>query len=144
MTFTPRLLLVDLKGSLNGLPEKGTLYGDDCDPAHSYDGWPKELVDVEVSEPSIESKFTPLPDSGQNNCALDENVKVWSDYLYARFHPRTVNVVKNYEMGNEHTPFDSFTIGKNIWKSVQFEEDFNDKIRQYVEECDNFQVTLSC
>jgi hypothetical protein len=45
---------------------------------------------------------------------------------------------------NEHTsdknPFDVFNSGANLWKTEQFQEDFIDRIRLYVEECENMQV----
>lgn len=71
---------------------------------------------------------------------FEQEVQVWSDFLYGRFHPRTVNVVREYQHCNEHTPFDAFPLGVDLWKTEQFEEDFTNKIRNYVEECNNFQV----
>lgn len=73
----------------------------------------------------------------QNITSLDESVCVWSDFLYSRFHPRTVNILKEYEHENSNKAFDVFPLGHNVWESLQ--EDFTDKIRQYLEECDNFQ-----
>ncbi|CAH1981359.1 unnamed protein product [Acanthoscelides obtectus] len=70
---------------------------------------------------------------------FDKGVQVWSDFLYARFHPRTVNIVREYEHCNENTPFDAFPLGTSLWRTPAFEEDFADKIRNYVEECDHFQ-----
>jgi len=33
-----------------------------------------------------------------------------------------------------------FNYGANLWKTEQFQDDFIDRIRVYVEECDNMQV----
>ena len=71
---------------------------------------------------------------------LDNVVKVWADYLQTRYHPRTVSIINEYEHNNEDKPFDVFNCGSNIWKTEQFQEDFIDRIRIYVEECDNMQV----
>lgn len=73
---------------------------------------------------------------------FENDVTVWSDFLYSRFHPRTVNILKEYQHGNEHTPFDAFPLGTGLWKSPDFEDDFSNKIRNYVEECDYFQVSV--
>lgn len=70
---------------------------------------------------------------------MEEDVNVWSDYLYSRFHPRTVNLINEYQFQNENTPFDVFPLGRNLWSLIGFQEDFIDNIRWYVEECDNFQ-----
>jgi hypothetical protein len=37
-------------------------------------------------------------------------------------------------------PFDVFNYGASLWKTEQFQDDFIDRIRMYVEECDNMQV----
>lgn len=71
---------------------------------------------------------------------LDEEVNVWSDFLYTRFHPRTVNVIKEYEHENKSLQFDLFPLGTNLYNLEQFNDVFNDKIRNYIEECNNFQV----
>lgn len=60
--------------------------------------------------------------------------------MYTRFHPNTINVIKQYEHGNQDAGFDLFTQGKEMWKTEQFQDDFADKIRNFVEECDSLQV----
>lgn len=74
-----------------------------------------------------------------DDCNLDEEVRVWSDFLYTRFHPRTVNVINEYEHEGQTSEFDLFPLGRNLWHDF---EDFGDKIRNYVEECDCFQVNF--
>lgn len=76
---------------------------------------------------------------------LDSTVTVWTDYLRARYHPRTVSIINEYEHNSDTKPFDVFNYGADIWKTEQFQDDFIDRIRIYVEECDNMQVkdTLS-
>ena len=67
-------------------------------------------------------------------------MRVWSDYLQARYHPRTASIINEYEHNNDIEPFDIFNCGSNVWKTEQFQEDFIDRIRLFVEECDNMQV----
>lgn len=74
---------------------------------------------------------------------FETDVKVWSDCLYTRFHPKTVNIIKEYvHNSEENAAFDVFTQGREIWSTEQFEDEFSDKIRNFVEECDNMQVSL--
>lgn len=83
-----------------------------------------------------------------NKCVLEQSydfektTKVWSDFLYSRFHPRTIETIKEYQYCNENTPFDAFPLGSALWKTSQFIDDFSDKIRSYIEECDHFQVNI--
>ncbi|CAG9820461.1 unnamed protein product [Phaedon cochleariae] len=145
VTFTPRLLLVDLKGSLKSLPEKGDLYDPLPQPSKVEVEW-DESVDIKASTSEQKNEFqTDLEDPEESkrvlskNYKLEEEVNVWSDFLYAKFHPRTVNVLREYQHCNENTPFDAYPLGVSLWKTQQFEEDFSDKIRNYIEECDHFQ-----
>lgn len=85
-----------------------------------------------------------LPEVPNKKYGLDQQVKVWSDYLYTRFHPRSVNIVNEYQHCNLETPFDSFNLGGSVWGSEPFQDEFSDKIRQYIEECDHFQVSFNC
>ncbi|KAJ1530772.1 hypothetical protein ONE63_005625 [Megalurothrips usitatus] len=156
VTFTPRLLLVDLKGSLRHLRIEGELY-DVPAPDVNEAPWPTEKVQVEVApEQPAKNEFlkdlesgvagsssaaaggdsTPVPSKVYN---LDKDVKTWTDYLVSRFHPRTVLVTNEYEHQSEQQPFDIYNYGVNLFKNADFEEDFTDRIRIYMEECDNAQ-----
>lgn len=143
VTYTPRLLLADLKGSLRTLPASGGLPEETAAPDDVT--W-EQVETIEEPKPpkneylqDLESE-TPADPKDYN---LDEDVKSWSDYLYPRFHSRTVNIVKEYHE-SENQSFDIYNSGRSLWKS-DFGESFSDKIRKYVEECDSmqgFQVNL--
>lgn len=57
VTFTPRLLLVDLKGSLRHLRQEGDLYShtEDVKPGEVH--WPVEKVDVVCAPKEEKSEF---------------------------------------------------------------------------------------
>ncbi|XP_067636109.1 protein misato [Eurosta solidaginis] len=156
VTYTPRLLLVDLDGSLKHLPQEGELYGNSI--KRSNDTTEKEEVkklkvdletdstDVEVVQQPQANKHdfqkdleNPVIDIHEKEYNLAENVETWTDYLYARYHPRSVNIVNEYKHDSGKQIFDTFASGVQLWKTTQFEDDFCDKIRQYVEECDYLQ-----
>ncbi|KAF7279811.1 hypothetical protein GWI33_006733 [Rhynchophorus ferrugineus] len=143
-TFTPRLLLVDLKGSLKSLPKEGELY-EDLLPESGIE-WDQEKFEVKQDKKPVKNKFQTeiespiiLPEAVNKKYNLEESVEVWSDYLYSRFHPRSINIINEYQHANKETPFDSYSLGVELSKTECFQEDFNDKIRNYVEECDHFQ-----
>ncbi|CAG2062715.1 unnamed protein product, partial [Timema podura] len=156
VTYTPRLLLVDLKGSLGHLPEKGELYEQPLANPEIVP-WPREKVEVLTEPTTTKNEF--LQDIDEENVMdqddghtsktvvqdalkvykLENVVKVWADYLRQRFHPRTVSIVNKYEHANDSQPFNNYKLGANLWNTEQFEEDFTDKIRNLVEECDNMQ-----
>lgn len=141
---------MDLNGSLKSLPKEGGFYENSKKRSKEIDAsWPKENVEVKA-ESSVEKnefqsdldKGVCLADMQKKEYNLDENVEVWSDFLYSRFHHRTSNIVKEFQHNNNEVPFDVFPLGTSLWNTEQFEEDFSDKIRQYLEECNNFQVSI--
>nr|CAD7571100.1 unnamed protein product [Timema californicum] len=157
VTYTPRLLLVDLKGSLGHLPEKGELYEQPLANPEIVP-WPREKVEVLTEPTTLKNEF--LQDIDEENVMdqddghtsktvvqdalkvykLENVVKVWADYLRQRFHPRTVSIINKYEHANDSQPFNNYKLGANLWNTEQFEEDFTDWIRNLVEECDNMQA----
>lgn len=60
--------------------------------------------------------------------------------MYTRYHPRSFNIIKDYSISEEKETFDSFSNGQRMWETEMFEIEFQDKIRQYIEECNNCQV----
>ncbi|XP_033211026.1 protein misato isoform X2 [Belonocnema kinseyi] len=147
-TYTPRLLLVDLKGSLGYLSEVGSLYSSQSEEKQSI-LWYDENIEI-TKEPEVpKTPFVKSLDEPSvekpKNFEFENDVNKWVDYLVPRFHPRTVNIIKEYSQGSESQPFDIFNYGRNLWNTDSFSQDFTDNIRAYVEECDliqGFQVLL--
>ncbi|XP_066245946.1 protein misato [Euwallacea similis] len=144
VTYTPRLLLVDLKGSLRTLTQEGELYDSHENASEVTTQWQDGKVELKEQEKEFKNEFqndlmTEKPEVVmKKKYNLESEVKVWSDYLYPRLHPRSVNIVDEYEHCNPETPFDSFSLGSELWK-YSFEDNFVDKIRNYLEECDCLQ-----
>lgn len=102
VTYTPRLLLADLKGSLKSLPASG--------------GLPDELENVDIDWDAIETIAEPAhpkneyltdidaenPPTVEKEYNFEQEVESWTSYLYPRLHPRTVNIVNEYRHGNEN------------------------------------------
>lgn len=144
ITYTPRLLLVDLKGSLGYLNENGTLYENSSKDKDIL--WYDQNVQISEEPEASKSSFiknldhpTRNNEETEKSIEIENNVNKWVDYLVPRFHPRTVNVVKQYTHESPNQPFDVFNYGRNVWSTESFSEDFTDKIRNYVEECDLIQ-----
>lgn len=140
-TYTPRLLLVDLKGSSGSTASD--LYEDSSELDENDAQWDVDRVEVKTEKRIEKNDFHKQldnPESSNNKIHydFDKNVKVWSDFLYARFHPRTLNIVKKFQ--HQDSKFNAFHLGSKLWDTEQFQDDFVDRIRNYVEECDYFQV----
>lgn len=74
MTFTPRLLLVDLKGSLSHLRQEGDLYNHPQDVNPNQVQWPVEKVDVMCTPKVEKNEFL-------NDLENEENAMVSTEAL---------------------------------------------------------------
>lgn len=156
--------MVDLEGSLKHLPREGELYGNslkrgglnDLDNSENVaeheavkklkEDLPYESTDLEVVAQPESSKNEFQADLDKPEISIEEkdynlaeSVDNWADFLYARYHPRTVNIVKQYRHSSDKQTLDTFSRGIELWQTEEFEEEFSDRIRQYVEECDFMQ-----
>lgn len=103
LTYTPRLLIADLKGSLKTLPVSGGL-PDDSQSTQVNCEW--ETVE-KIEEPAPEkNEFLKDLDtegpSASKDYNLDESVNTWTDFVYPRLHSRTVNVINEYGHGDDN------------------------------------------
>ncbi|XP_053602509.1 protein misato [Plodia interpunctella] len=137
VTYTPRLLLAALKGSLKTLPETGGLPSEQ-EEANTL--W--ENVEKIEEPPAAKNEYLTDIDAESTSTAkeydLDQSVTTWTDFLYPRFHSRTVNVVREYQHDNDKECFEISNTGRSLWKS-DYGDNFMDNIRKYVEECDSIQ-----
>lgn len=109
--------------------------------------WEENHVETTRSPAAVKSRFvksiqqTDTVEKGNEVYDLENETNKWVDYLVPRFHSRTVNVINEYEHESKHQPFDLFPYGQSYWKATSnnFSENFTDKIRAYVEECDSMQ-----
>lgn len=163
VTFTPRLIAVDLKGSLGALPRCGELYGKISIPKEeSLSNFWAGGHQVFREEPFVKNEFlTELEDDSENVLSekdiddrdsdtnakpdndgklynLEDSVHFWSDYLGARYHPRSILLCESFQHQNTMHPFDVWSLGRQTWSdSSNLGENMEDRIRNYAEECDN-------
>ena len=68
---------------------------------------------------------------------LEGSVNFWSDYLGARYHPRSILLCENFQHKNTMHPFDAWGLGRDVWTdSSNFGDQMEDRVRWYAEECD--------
>lgn len=78
-----------------------------------------------------------LIDSGQRidvskkDYKFNETVTTWCDYLNTRYHPKSACVI------DDSLKTEVFHLGEQMYKVL--ENEFEDRIRSYMEECDNLQ-----
>ncbi|XP_044942735.1 protein misato homolog 1 isoform X4 [Mustela putorius furo] len=165
-TYTPRLILMDLKGSLSSLKQEGGLYGDaQLDAAIAWQGkltthkeelCPKNpyLQDLRSAEGVLSSdgiwRVRSIP-SGKGPPPLatatapkpliptESSVRVWSDFLRVHLHPRSICMIHKYNHDGEAGRLEAFGQGESILKEPRYLEELEDRLHFYVEECDFLQ-----
>jgi len=159
VTYTPRLLSLDLQGSLGLLPQCGELYGRPQIPSsesipwgagcqvfkeepHKKNDFLRELDQDAMDDEANEKDIDICMDSSEREKEgdlynLDDQVAFWSDYLGARFHPKSVLLVKSFQHENTTHPFDVWGLGRGAWKGGDgVGEEVEDRLRLMAEECD--------
>ncbi|XP_010642136.1 protein misato homolog 1 isoform X4 [Fukomys damarensis] len=165
-TYTPRLILMDLKGSLSSLKEEGGLYRDNqLDAAIAWQGkltthkeeevYPKNpyLQDFRSAEgvlsngvwrvKSIPNGKGPPPVTSAPNpkplIPTAGSIRVWSDFLRVHLHPRSICLIQKYNHDGETERLEAFGQGESILKEPRYLEELEDRLHFYVEECDYLQ-----
>lgn len=166
ITFTPRLIAFDLKGSLKTLKQEGILYdlnsqeevkwGGDVNlhqsvpvPKNQYlqDLAAKENT-VLVPEDTDQGEGDDIPDDisakeeevfGRKLYDLDDSVSVWSDFLKVHIHPKSTHIINEYTKDSEIDKFDIFGCGKSVLSNYETRSEMEDRIHFFTEECDSLQ-----
>ncbi|KAH8386988.1 hypothetical protein KR093_003888 [Drosophila rubida] len=161
VTYTPRLLSVDLAGTLGHLPQVGELYGNYVpllqEDTQTEDALQRTKQDAEQSNLNTDGELDVLQqptaaiseyqqDLLRNQVnTLDKDYKLaescnsWADFLYARYHPRSFNVLPGLVRQSDVQTLATHAAGVELWQSADFNEEFCDRIRLYAEECDALQ-----
>ncbi|CAG8638677.1 9164_t:CDS:2, partial [Racocetra persica] len=162
-TYTPRLIIYDLKGGFGSIKKMNRLYDETSDyqdadqkecnwnwksetyaqapyPKNEYLQSLEEEEERDLPDESTDNMDNMAIDSTEKNFHLDETVMMWSDFNRIYYHPKSINTISNYQFGDEIIPFDVFSYGKNAYLSQQKEEDsFEENFRFFTEECDAIQ-----
>ncbi|KAF5673085.1 DML1-like protein [Fusarium heterosporum] len=138
-TFLPRTVIYDLKGGFGSLRKINALYEaeSEADPAALWSG-----QSVVHKQPPIEaSAYQQSLDAGTDHAQLTtSNVRYWSDFSRAYFHPRSLVQLYDFELNSTTMPFERFSMGTELFSMLDKEHDLADRdFRPFAEECDRMQ-----
>uniref|UniRef100_A0A2K5S461 Protein misato homolog 1 n=1 Tax=Cebus imitator TaxID=2715852 RepID=A0A2K5S461_CEBIM len=163
-TYTPRLILMDLKGSLSSLKEEGGLYKDkqldatiawcrgslphtqrnsilylqdflSAEGVLCSDGvWRVKSIPNDKGPPPLTTSTTPTP-----LIPTEGSIRVWSDFLRVHLHPRSICMIQKYNHDGEAGRLEAFGQGESVLKEPKYQEELEDRLHFYVEECDHLQ-----
>uniref|UniRef100_A0A8D2J906 Protein misato homolog 1 n=1 Tax=Varanus komodoensis TaxID=61221 RepID=A0A8D2J906_VARKO len=140
-TYTPRLILMDLKGSTPGAASKGCrgypclLSSTSCklqlcsEPALSFCSLPSTHATLSLDRPPRHET--------QDQAAKAPHV--WSDFLRTHLHPRSILTIQQYSHEGESNRLEAFGQGEKLLQDGAYLEELEDRLHFYVEECDYLQ-----
>ncbi|OAA71938.1 Tubulin/FtsZ, GTPase domain protein [Akanthomyces lecanii RCEF 1005] len=140
-TFLPRTVVYDLKGGFGSLRKINALYDVEPDAdAMASALWAGKST-VHKQEPLQQSAYLQSLDAGSKPDKLSKsNVRYWSDFSRAYYHPKSLNQLYDYELHSSIQPFERFDMGKELFHTLDKEQDIVDRDwRPFVEECDHMQ-----
>ncbi|KAL5168473.1 Protein misato 1 [Glycine soja] len=155
-SYTPRLLSINLRGSLGSMSSRGTLYTEVASTTLDVVTWTGG-VSTQASEPykrnflyEEEENLNMINEiRGSNNGSqseyedkditecLENGVQFWTDYSKVHYHPRSL-----YELNGvwaDVEEFDNYGIGRDSFAWAAQGEEISDRLRFFVEECDHIQ-----
>lgn len=148
------MLLIDHYGALSHLPADGGLYSDQTSLINKIESeenqitetdtlWEPNRLEVLKDHPIEKPEYQKDLDEAaatveEKQYNFSNNTKTWADYMYTRYHPRSINLLSSVNKSND-IAFDCYSRGAQAWTENYFDDDFSDRIRQYMEECNNCQ-----
>ncbi|KAJ3165670.1 Protein misato 1 [Geranomyces variabilis] len=150
-TYTPRLVILDLKGSLKTLKKVSPLYeAADEDGSSAAATWGGK-VERHAEEPYAKNDFlTHLDENASQSSStepaqsfsahLESSVTVWSDFNKLYYHPKTLVEVPHFLHEDDLKPFSAFTQGLDVMADHDFRDEvLEERMRFFVEESDSLQ-----
>ncbi|XP_046849669.1 protein misato homolog 1-like isoform X1 [Xenia sp. Carnegie-2017] len=126
VNYTPRVISFDLKDNISRLADENAAKM--SEESIAWDG----AVDTYCNE----NIFTEKP--GQENGVVACKGYSWLDFIHPTFHEKSLVTVEN--LSNEYyRSFDAFAVGENLFSSLKFRNEVEDKIHYFAEECDQLQ-----
>ncbi|KAK7367506.1 hypothetical protein VNO80_09518 [Phaseolus coccineus] len=159
-SYTPRLVSINLRGSLGSMNSHGTLYTEVASTSSDVVTWTGK-VSTQASEPFKRNLFlqrlyeeeensnmvNEMPGSKNGSRSeyedkeiiegLENGVQFWSDYSKVHYHPRSL-----YELDGVWPvveEFNNYGIGRDSFAWAAQGEEISERLRFFVEECDNIQ-----
>ncbi len=130
-TFTPRVLIYDLKGGFGSMRLLNALYSeDDASETNGHEV---------IQEPKVQQiSYQQGLESGIAKELKGQDIRFWSDFNKIFYHPRSTIQLNEFSLNSTITPFNEYEQGSELFNS--YRTDLVDRdVRKFAEECDQIQ-----
>ncbi|KAI8331202.1 tubulin domain-containing protein [Chlamydoabsidia padenii] len=142
-TYTPRVLMYDLKGGFGSLQKYNKLFSG----VESQVEWDQGVSTItsHSTKHAYQEHLELIEEGGEDTMDMvthldDQTVTTWSDFNRVYYHPRATNPITTHQADDPLSPFDTYTAGRQAYADNEKESDiFEDAFRTMVEECDQIQ-----
>jgi hypothetical protein len=94
---------------------------------------PQPTIEPSAYQLSLENGTTPPQ-------LTKESIRYWSDFNRVYFHPKSIVQLNEYELGSTLMPFENWSVGEDLFNSLDKEHDLLDRdLRSFAEEADHMQ-----
>ncbi|KAJ7307368.1 hypothetical protein JRQ81_009381 [Phrynocephalus forsythii] len=161
-TYTPRLILTDLKGNLSSFQQKGSSCQDtksDSPTAwrgslstHQEDPLPANpflhtlnrqasgrTPDGNLASWTHLSDSHPRPNETPKTSGVETAAPAWPDFLRTPLHPRSILTIHQYHHEGDSSRLEAFGQGEKLLQEGAYPDELEDRLHFYVEECDYLQ-----
>ncbi|GIY59247.1 protein misato homolog 1 [Caerostris darwini] len=156
VTYTPRLVLVDLQDNLTSIRKECPLYRSSNEDKSEtlWDGPVEVIKSEEIKKNPFLEEFEKMSDTSEMNTDVSEESKtqkiseilydfnnpstVWCDFLKTNLHPRSFCLFNELSCTQNNSPLDLYSNGEEIY-STDGKEMIEDAVRRMSEECDYLQ-----
>ncbi|GAO51191.1 hypothetical protein G7K_5302-t1 [Saitoella complicata NRRL Y-17804] len=142
-TFTPRVLIYDLRGGFGSMKKINEMYEayEEKDPLSLWGGQQSSYIHEQVPKNQYQQHLdSGAPADLEKQLLSTETVKVWSDFNRIYYHPRSLKQLNGYDADGGIDPFDSYLKGKELYEKLEHDHGvFDSDFRPLLEEADQLQ-----
>ncbi|CAL1408740.1 unnamed protein product [Linum trigynum] len=156
-TYTPRLVSIDLQGSLGSLSSRGSLYNEEASSSSVVPTWSGSVFTstsgVHEKNLFLQSLYEEEHDklgstSGKSEShreisdrdiveSLENGVQFWTDFSKTHYHPQSLYQLSGLWV--DPTEFDNYGIGKDVFSESSRGDEISERLRFFTEESDHIQ-----
>ncbi|CAI0554145.1 unnamed protein product [Linum tenue] len=144
-TYTPRLVSIDLQGSLGSLSSRGSLYNEEASSSSVVPTWSGGVFTstsgVHEKNLFLQSLYEEEHDKEISDRdiveSLENGVQFWTDFSKTHYHPQSLYQLSGLWV--DPLEFDNYGIGKDVFSESSRGDEISERLRFFTEESDHIQ-----
>ncbi|KAL8151960.1 hypothetical protein V2J09_021768 [Rumex salicifolius] len=139
LTYTPRLVSIDLQVKLQKYQKKGALSTNRSEPRQK-NLFQRSLYEEELGHSGSDNRHDDSQiDTREKEIteSLENSVQFWTDFSKVHYHPQSLYEVNGLWTDTQN--FNNYGAGKDVFSDNLRGDEMGDRLRFFIEECDHIQ-----